>query len=98
MSMDSQSMSSIGLLLEKWERLLNRTRNNDPDLKELTICSPIGWRGLLPDSLRQATLQAFQAIATNASLELLNIGDYNVFCRNRVAETAKRALSLNHVR
>lgn len=71
MSMDSQSKTSIGLRLEKWERLLDRIRNNDPpDLKELTICSPIGWRGLLPDSLRQATLQTFQVIPTNASLEL----------------------------
>jgi hypothetical protein len=83
MSLDSQPKSGIGLWREKRERLLDPKRNNDPDLKELTVVAPIGWRGLLPDSLRQATFQAFQAIATNTSLVVLNIGDYKVFCRNR---------------
>jgi hypothetical protein len=79
---------------EENERVVDRLRRNDPALKELTIhAGGIGmwWTEMI--------LQAFDAIATNSSLKILNIeGDIGVllyFIDDIKKDRVRRALSLN---
>jgi hypothetical protein len=75
MSLDSQPKSGIGLWREKRERLLDRIRNNDPDLKELTIVAPIGWRGLLPDSFKKRQSDRSAVVCHEFARQAMRDGD-----------------------
>jgi hypothetical protein len=78
MSLNSRPENVIGTGASsgQCQRLLERLRRNDPDLKELNIDVIYGWRGLLSERVHQTILEAFQAIATSTSLVILNIDDY----------------------
>ena len=71
-----ENVIGTGVSSGQCQRVLERLRRNDPDLKEMNIDVMHGWRGLLPERVHQAILEAFQAIATSTSLVILNIDDY----------------------
>ena len=95
---DDEEISGISVDArnEENEWVLDRLRRNDPTLKELTIVhSALGW-----PSDCQMILQAFDAIATNSSLKILNIdGEIDVAINFKAEDIEldrmKRALSLN---
>jgi hypothetical protein len=81
---------SCHLPYEENERILNLLRRNDPALKEVTL----DMSRLSSESIRQLILQAFQAVATNTSLEVLNIEDDDTLFYYAY-DHARSALSLN---
>lgn len=77
------------------QRVLDGLRFNDPPLKELTITIPYRYSRMAELAI-QMILQAVDAIATNSSLEILNIEDEQGFLSFPDAkDRVTRALSLN---
>jgi hypothetical protein len=77
---------------EENERVLGHLRRNDPALKELTLEFSTSIHVV------EMIFRAFDAIATNTSLEILNINDecgLLYLCHTNWTDLAKRACSLN---
>jgi hypothetical protein len=82
---------------EDADEVLDRLRRNDPALKELTLTK-------FHHVVRHHILEAFDAMATNSSLKILNIdGDVGIFLRlpeekDRVTRGLSRNTSLKDIR